>query len=73
MRLFVSGSAALLAETNREFQQRIGQIVLERYGMTESAIIASNPFVGERRIGSVGKAIDGVEVRIADAADQPTD
>ena len=71
MRLFVSGSAPLLAETNREFQQRIGQIVLERYGMTESAIITSNPFVGERRIGSVGKAIDGVEVRIADGDDRP--
>ena len=71
MRLFVSGSAPLLAETNKEFQQRTGQIVLERYGMTESAIITSNPFVGERRIGSVGKAIDGVEVRVADGDDQP--
>ena len=70
MRLFVSGSAPLLAETNKEFQQRTGQIVLERYGMTESAIITSNPFAGERRIGSVGKAIDGVEVRIADDKDQ---
>ena len=67
MRVFISGSAPLLAETNREFEQRTGQIVLERYGMTESAIIASNPFAGERRIGSVGLAIDGVEVRIADA------
>lgn len=71
MRLFVSGSAPLLAETNKAFHQRTGQIVLERYGMTESAIITSNPFVGERRIGSVGKAIDGVEVRIADGGDQP--
>ena len=71
MRLFVSGSAPLLAETNRDFQQRTGQIVLERYGMTESAIITSNPFAGERRIGSVGKAVDGVEVRIADDQDQP--
>lgn len=70
MRLFVSGSAPLLAETNKEFQQRTGQIVLERYGMTESAIITSNPFAGERRIGSVGKAIDGVDVRIADDKDQ---
>lgn len=71
MRLFVSGSAPLLAETNREFQQRTGHIVLERYGMTESAIITSNPFAGERRIGTVGKAIDGVDVRIADDQDQP--
>lgn len=71
MRLFVSGSAPLLAETNKEFQRRTGQVVLERYGMTESAIITSNPFVGERRIGSVGKAIDGVEVRVADGADKP--
>lgn len=70
MRLFISGSAPLLAETNREFQQRTGHIVLERYGMTESAIIASNPFVGERRIGSVGRAIDGVEIRIAGEKDQ---
>ena len=71
MRVFISGSAPLLAETNREFEQRTGQIVLERYGMTESAIIASNPFAGERRIGSVGLAIDGVEVRIADGDDRP--
>ncbi|MEG2877222.1 MAG: AMP-binding protein [Comamonas sp.] len=70
MRLFVSGSAPLLADTNRDFQQRTGQIVLERYGMTESAIITSNPLVGERRIGCVGQAIDGVEVRIADDHDQ---
>ncbi|WP_417284674.1 AMP-binding protein [Comamonas sp.] len=70
MRLFVSGSAPLLAETNHDFQRRTGQIVLERYGMTESAIITSNPYVGERRIGSVGKPIDGVEVRIADNKDQ---
>ncbi|MEG0556603.1 MAG: AMP-binding protein [Comamonas sp.] len=70
MRLFVSGSAPLLAETNHDFQRRTGQIVLERYGMTESAIITSNPYVGERRIGSVGKPIDGVEVRIADDKDQ---
>ncbi|MDC8758115.1 AMP-binding protein [Janthinobacterium fluminis] len=69
MRLFISGSAPLLAETNRAFAQRTGQIVLERYGMTESAIISSNPCHGERRIGSVGLAIDGVEVRIADADD----
>ncbi|HWW05262.1 AMP-binding protein [Collimonas sp.] len=71
MRLFISGSAPLLAETSREFLQRSGHIVLERYGMTESAIISSNPCSGERRIGSVGQAIAGVEVRIADGDDRP--
>ncbi|MFJ3056249.1 AMP-binding protein [Herbaspirillum sp. NPDC087042] len=71
MRLFISGSAPLLAETNSAFLQRCGHVVLERYGMTESAIISSNPCSGERRIGSVGPAIEGVEVRIADADDLP--
>ena len=70
VRVFISGSAPLLAETSRAFLARTGQVVLERYGMTESAIISSNPCAGERRIGSVGQAIPGVEVRIADAADQ---
>lgn len=71
MRLFISGSAPLLAETNHAFRERSGHVVLERYGMTESAIISSNPCSGERRIGAVGPAIDGVEVRIADADDRP--
>lgn len=66
MRLFISGSAPLLPETAREFESRTGHRILERYGMTESVIIASNPFVGERRIGSVGRPIDGVDVRIVD-------
>ncbi|MFV0663360.1 AMP-binding protein [Denitromonas sp.] len=65
MRLFISGSAPLLPETARAFEARTGHRILERYGMTESVIIASNPFVGERRIGSVGQPIDGVDVRIA--------
>lgn len=69
MRLFISGSAPLLAETNSEFLQRSGHVILERYGMTESAIISSNPCSGERRIGSVGHAIEGVEVRITDGDD----
>jgi malonyl-CoA/methylmalonyl-CoA synthetase len=71
MRLFISGSAPLLAETNSEFLQRSGHVILERYGMTESAIISSNPCSGERRIGSVGHAIDGVDVRITDGDDRP--
>ncbi|GAC1322836.1 MAG: hypothetical protein NVSMB28_15700 [Collimonas sp.] len=73
MRVFISGSAPLLAETGQEFLQRTGHVVLERYGMTESAIITSNPCDGERRIGSVGRAIAGVEVRIADGEDRPLD
>lgn len=64
MRLFVSGSAPLLEEASKEFHKRTGHFILERYGMTESAIITSNPYEGERKFGSVGKAIDGVEVRV---------
>ena len=71
MRLFISGSAPLLPETARAFEERTGHRILERYGMTESVIIASNPFVGERRIGSVGRPIDGVDVRIAGEDNQP--
>ncbi|MGP9641532.1 AMP-binding protein [Halomonas sp. AOP42-A1-14] len=66
MRLFVSGSAPLLEETSREFTERTGHTILERYGMTESAIISSNPYHGDRKYGSVGKAIEGVEVKIVD-------
>lgn len=69
MRLFISGSAPLLPDTASEFEARTGHRILERYGMTESVIIASNPFVGERRIGSVGRPIEGVEVRIASEPD----
>jgi malonyl-CoA/methylmalonyl-CoA synthetase len=66
MRLFVSGSAPLTAETWRAFHARIGHAILERYGMTETSMIASNPFAGERRPGSVGPALPGVDVRITD-------
>ena len=66
MRLFVSGSAPLLEETSREFTELTGHTILERYGMTESAIISSNPYHGDRKYGSVGKAIKGVEVKIVD-------
>ena len=63
MRLFVSGSAPLSAEHHREFQQRTGQEILERYGMTETSMICSNLY--ERRVpGSVGAPLPGVEVRI---------
>ncbi|MCB1353852.1 MAG: malonyl-CoA synthase [Rhodobacteraceae bacterium] len=66
MRLFVSGSAPLLAETHAEFSGRTGHAILERYGMTETCMIASNPYDGERRPGAVGMALPGVEVRVAD-------
>ncbi|MGF7162378.1 malonyl-CoA/methylmalonyl-CoA synthetase [Rhodoligotrophos appendicifer] len=66
MRLFISGSAPLLAETHREFEQRVGHRILERYGMTECGMITSNPYLGDRLAGTVGFALPGVEVRIAD-------
>src|SRR5450432_1345478 len=55
VRLFVSGSAPLLAETHREFQRRTGHVILERYGMTETLMNTSNPYDGVRLPGSVGK------------------
>lgn len=66
MRLFVSGSAPLLAETHREFRARTGQAILERYGMTETGMLTSNPLDGERVPGTVGFALPGVELRVAD-------
>jgi malonyl-CoA/methylmalonyl-CoA synthetase len=64
MRLFVSGSAPLLADTHRQFHARTGQSILERYGMTETNMNTSNPYDGERRAGTVGFPLPGVEVRI---------
>ena len=66
MRLFVSGSAPLLAETHTEFEDRTGQRILERYGMTETNMITSNPYDGERLAGTVGYALPGTEVEITD-------
>lgn len=66
MRLFVSGSAPLLAETHEAFETRTGHRILERYGMTETNMNTSNPYEGERRAGTVGFPLPGVEVRIAD-------
>jgi malonyl-CoA/methylmalonyl-CoA synthetase len=66
MRLFVSGSAPLLAETHVEFERRTGQRILERYGMTETNMNTSNPYDGERRAGTVGLPLPGVAVRICD-------
>ena len=65
MRLFISGSAPLLAETHTEFEARTGHRILERYGMTESGMITSNPYDGERIAGTVGFALPGVDVRVA--------
>ena len=67
MRLFISGSAPLLAETNRAFEARTGHRILERYGMTETTMSTSNPYDGERRAGTVGFPLPGVEARIANA------
>ena len=66
MRLFVSGSAPLLVETHKEFFERTGHAVLERYGMTETNMNTSNPFEGERRAGTVGMALPGTNVRVRD-------
>ncbi|TCT08399.1 malonyl-CoA/methylmalonyl-CoA synthetase [Tepidamorphus gemmatus] len=66
MRLFVSGSAPLLAETHRAFEARTGHRILERYGMTETNMNTSNPYDGERRAGTVGFPLPGISVRIAD-------
>jgi malonyl-CoA/methylmalonyl-CoA synthetase len=69
MRLFISGSAPLLAETHRQFEERTGHAILERYGMTETGINTSNPYVGARIAGTVGLPLLGVEVQISDATD----
>ncbi len=66
MRLFVSGSAPLLSETHRDWQARTGHAILERYGMTETNMLTSNPYEGERRAGTVGFPLPDVAVRIAD-------
>ncbi|MEO1555331.1 MAG: malonyl-CoA synthase [Pseudomonadota bacterium] len=62
MRLFISGSAPLLAETHTAFEERTGHRILERYGMTETNMITSNPYVGERIAGTVGYPLPGTEV-----------
>ena len=66
MRLFVSGSAPLLAETHVQFEGRTGHRILERYGMTETSMNTSNPYEGERRTGTVGFPLPGVELKITD-------
>src|SRR5277367_6505518 len=66
MRLFISGSAPLLADTHREWAARTGHAVLERYGMTETNMNTSNPYDGDRVPGAVGQALPGVTVRVTD-------
>ena len=67
MRLFISGSAPLLAETHIGWTRKTGHAILERYGMTETNMIASNPYDGARVPGAVGLPLPGVDVRIAEA------
>ncbi len=64
MRLFISGSAPLLAETHVQFERRTRHRILERYGMTETNMNTSNPYDGERRAGTVGKPLPGIDVKI---------
>jgi malonyl-CoA/methylmalonyl-CoA synthetase len=66
MRLFVSGSAPLPASDHAAFAARTGHAILERYGMTETGMITTNPYDGPRRPGTVGEPLPGVEVRVVD-------
>lgn len=66
MRLFISGSAPLSAEVHRAFTARTGKAILERYGMTETNMITSNPYEGTRKPGAVGFPLPGITARIAD-------
>ncbi len=72
MRVFISGSAPLLAETHKLWQERTGHAILERYGMTETCMNTSNPYDGDRRAGTVGFPLPGVEVIITDPASGDT-
>jgi malonyl-CoA/methylmalonyl-CoA synthetase len=66
MRLFVSGSAPLLADTHRDWSARTGHAILERYGMTETNMNTSNPYDGERVPGTVGFPLPGVDLRVTE-------
>ena len=68
MRLFVSGSAPMLPHTHTLWKERTGQTILERYGMTETSMNTSNPYFGERRAGTAGLPLPGVEVIVTDPA-----
>ena len=66
MRVFISGSAPLLEDTFNEFHSKTGHYILERYGMTETNIICSNPIEGKRKPGTVGKPLEGQDIKIVD-------
>jgi len=66
MRLFISGSAPLLEETFNEFHLRTNHQILERYGMTETNMNTSNPLKGDRKPGTVGLPLEGIQVRVVD-------
>ncbi|HPU50899.1 MAG TPA: malonyl-CoA synthase [Burkholderiaceae bacterium] len=70
MRLFISGSAPLLTDTFKQFEARIGQRILERYGMSETAMLTSNSYDGNRVAGTVGLPLPGVSVRVVNEAGQ---
>lgn len=69
MRLIISGSAPLLAESHTAFKAQTGHAILERYGMTETNMITSNPFASDRRAGTVGHPLPGVSLRLANPDD----
>ena len=71
MRLFVCGSAPLPAQVLEEFRARFGHTILERYGMSETFMNMSNPYIGERRPGSVGLPLPGVSVRLLNEQGKP--
>ncbi|MHB8529332.1 MAG: AMP-binding protein [Caulobacteraceae bacterium] len=68
MRLFISGSAPLPPRTHAAWLERTGHAIVERYGLTETGMNASNPYDGERRAGTVGRALPGVSLRIVEEA-----
>jgi malonyl-CoA/methylmalonyl-CoA synthetase len=70
IRLFISGSAPLLPATSEAFRERSGQAILERYGMSETVMLSSNPYEGERVPGSVGMPLPGVSIRVANQQGQ---
>ena len=71
MRLFISGSAPLLIDTFTEFTRRIGHTILERYGMSETTMLTSNPYDAQRKGGTVGMPLPGVSVRVANDENLP--
>jgi malonyl-CoA/methylmalonyl-CoA synthetase len=74
MRVFIAGSAPLLPETYAAWRERTGQAIVERYGMSETVMLTSNPYHakdGQRRAGTVGRALPGVQLRIHDDKGRP--